>query len=171
MSSLLTRHPVALSHLFNETLFNIPDERLSEHTTEQKKAIAAAPPEQSKKEILFKGENRKKILFFVNDFRNAYFSKEAEDAFQKTLRALGLSIPDVTVINLKSNAHSIQELVLHFDAQFIIGLGVELGGLAKNEVKESNGKKYLSTFSFDEMLEDVNSKKVFWNAIQILKNN
>src|SRR5690606_36226209 len=101
------------------------------------------------------GNNRKNILFLTANDDFDYFSKDAEVAFIKTLKALKLEIDDITVLNSARIPEGVSfDLVKKaFLPAHCIFLGVdpqEMGveAMAENILKIDDGIQYLYSYSF-----------------------
>jgi len=107
MSNLLTENPIALRTLMSETIFVPP--------SPEGGGIASRPPandssivpplgdkgtEKAEEVFVYQGDKTSGILFVLRDAVHPYFSPQAEEAFAKTIGALGLNPQNVAVVNL-----------------------------------------------------------------------
>ena len=178
---LMTFNPIALQHLFDETLFRniekgtpvVETMTVSTSTEAPQSAVIAAT-----EEFIYKGDKSSGILFILRYSDFPYFSPRAEDAFEKTLQAIGLDPARVAIVNL-DNAHNPNDwghIMRFFNPVKITLLGVEPRSLNLPEIVHNTfmkGKKatVFHTFSFEEMFADVEKKKSFWYQFRdFLKN-
>lgn len=170
MSLLNTSNPRALLYFLTETLFDVgmdlplPSESVASH------------PAKPAVEISFFGGNEKNILFVVANQDDLFFSREAELAFLKTMNALNLDLNDVAVINLHKLDRPVffERIRKKFLPKSCIFLGSEpaeagLNAMAAHLWKEENGVRLLKSYAFEEMLTDKQKKRMFWDAIKLLK--
>jgi len=166
MTSLNTRDPAVLSYFMDETLYGFE---------EVDKAVTPQIPNGVPIIINFLGKNEKNILYLIENQQNDYFSAAAHEAFTKTIAALGLILDDVAVLNitaLKSEI-SFEELTAFFKPKKIILAGsspnkLGLSDVSLNTPVSQNDITVLHTFSFEEMLTDMNKKKLFWHCVKTL---
>jgi len=172
MSPLNTSNPLALQVLMSETIFDIGFSFIS-----SSEEILKEPVALKEQQFAFKsyGSNKKNILFITLDAQHEYFSKDAELAFLKTLKALKLALEDVAVINCKEPFHNqtFKQIKKEFKPRNCIFLGVDpekLGqaNFAENVLKMEDGVQFLYSSSFEEMLVDAKKKRIFWDAIKLM---
>ena len=172
MSSLLTHNPVALRYLFDETLFALPPDTIegtdagNSKTTliHEKQAGVSTPALPSWKT---QGNIGNTLAFFVMDPNHAFLSETSWLAFTKTLQALGQPLEEVTLFNLAqcTSPSEAQSLLTYVQATQLIGLGVKP---QQWDIHQTNfpDATFLWTSSFEEMFEDVEKKRTFWNQIK-----
>lgn len=121
------------------------------------------------------GDNNRNILFIVDTPGEQFFSREAELAFLKTLAAMKLALDDVAVINLASFDQQIEFDFIQKELapSYWVFLGanpstIHLGEYPENIWSKKDDSQILRTYSFDEMLTDINKKKSFWNAVKLI---
>lgn len=154
MSTLTTRNPIAIRQLLNGTLFT---------------ANAATTAGQAEQSLKYRGANKKRILFFLDNPSHEYFSHEAEDAFLKTLTALKLSLDDVALVNYgKCGQESMDEIKKFFNPKVCILLGQEVWNheYLLHEVFQQGDITVLNTYTFEEMLTNDEKKRAFWKALK-----
>lgn len=175
MSPLNTTNPIALQVLMSETIFGIdfPDTNIENNLSEADNSGVEVKRQDITIESL--GENQKRILFILEDIQNDFFSKDEELAFVKTLNALKLDLKDVAVINLKDSAGKItfDRIKKQFNPKACVFLGfdpkrLDLKNLAENILTTEDDIQFLTSFSFEEMLNDTGKKRVFWDAIKLM---
>lgn len=145
-------------------------------TAEPTSVLAATPAE-----ITFSGQKDSGILFVFQNPGQAgqHRMPEAEmEAFEKILSALKRSTTAVTLINLAGpqelTAGQLQEF---FQPHKIIFLGTQLAlargteawpYLQLHQIYSDQNTQILHTFSFSEMMDDVDKKRIFWTQIKAL---
>lgn len=186
---LHTNDPVALAYLMSETLFAIRGEEDGRMETAMPAAetpvIARVenPAETSPaaaQEITFLGKNLSGYLFiFQNHSTNGQhrMPDEEMEAFEKILVALNLSIDHIALINIADHQISLSTLLTFFNPQKMILLGTRLtisgleqlpDPLTPHQTVTYQKTAFLHTFSFAEMMTDVNKKRQFWNSLKTL---
>ena len=172
MSNLLTDHPIALQALMNETLFStgFAMDDAQNSTSGNKQAVAW---DSSSDEFVYQGDKSTGVLFILRYPTYPYFSPQAEEAFVKTIGALGLTLDNVAVLNLANpqNPNEFKRIMEFFSPKKITLLGVEPKSLVLPEIAHNSYMKgrvatVFNTFSFEEMFADVNKKKLFWGEFK-----
>lgn len=174
-----------------ETIFDIDFSFASESDSETENEVEVAAPEPvvavdtnsvtqeaaAAPVLQLYGGNKKKILFIVNKPGVPFFSKDAELAFLKTLAAMNLALADVLVVNVASFNQQIgfEFIQNQLSPAYWVFLGtsptsIKLGEYPENSWSPGGGSQVLRTYSFDEMLTDVEKKRVFWNAVKLINN-
>jgi len=173
MSELNTTDPIALQVLMSETIFDIgfPSPSLDIKPVE-------ISPIQKEPEIILKtyGSNNKNILFVISDNHNEFLSADAELAFMKILQALKLTLEDIAVFNYNQSCSDItfEKIKEKLNPKSCIFLGAKpesLGveGCAENILKVEDNIQFLYSYSFDEMLYDIEKKRLFWDTIKLMR--
>ncbi len=174
MNNLITDNPVALQALMSETIFSTGFE-LSENDYFESEVVSSSVVsfDSSDEEFVYQGDKSTGILFILRYPDYPYFSPQAEDAFIKTIGALGLTPQNVAVVNLANpqNPNEFKRIMDFFKPTKITLLGVEptslvLPKIPHNSYKKGNVATVFNTFSFEEMFVDVNKKKLFWGEFK-----
>lgn len=172
MNNLLTDNPVALQALMSETIFAMG---FDEQTTLTDLPTEAQPPitKDAVEEFIYQGDKETGVLFILRYPAYPYFSRQAEEAFVKTIGALQLTPQNVAVVNLANshNPNDFKQIMAFFQPKKIILLGVEplslkLPEIAHNSYMKGRVATVFNTFSFEEMFADVNKKKMFWGEFK-----
>ncbi len=158
MSRLLTKNPIAIRQLMNEAIFSLHEEAITLPDTVEEQEVP----------LVFWGENKANIIFFVRNTLYNYFSIEAEDAFLKTLSALKFTLNEVAVVNLEKNTQPYDQIKAQLNPKFCIYLEGNNSNLTEsfNVFMDQENVKVLYTYSFEEMLIDTTKKRMFWNGIK-----
>lgn len=201
MNNLLTDNPIALQALMSETIFTAggamdavkdtssPSDELEDTTpkvpapspsTSSSTSVSEIPSSahQTQEEFVYQGDKSKGILFILRYPQYPYFSPQAEEAFVKTIAALQLTPQDVAVVNLANphNPNDFKRIMAFFQPQKITLLGVEpeslkLPAIPHNSYMRGRVATVFNTFSFEEMFDDVNKKKLFWGEFKVFLNS
>jgi len=166
MTTLNTNNPYALRYLLNETVYAFEITKKDGEPNEE-------PLVELSPDYEFLGGNKKQILYIVENQAHAYFSSGALDAFSRTINALGLSMEDIAVFNIVEHTINFDQICTYFSPQKIILAGASptqltLNNLSLNDPLTINNVKVLYTFSFEEMLTDIERKKTFWQQVKTL---
>lgn len=175
MSDLITNNPIALQALMSDTLFTtgfnvsntLPDDVVTSTVCDD------VVFDTSTEEFVYKGDKSTGVLFILRYPEYPYFSPQAEDAFVKTLSALGLSPDSVAVVNLANpqNPNVFKSIMQFFKPTKITLLGVEPKSLVLPDIPHNSYMRgriatVFNTFSFEEMFADLNKKKLFWSEFK-----
>lgn len=181
MSNLLTSHPVALQALMTEVLFSFKEEEPtlkvevdnSSARAENREAKQVGSEEKIDKTFVYQGNMDKGILFILRYQEYPYFSPQADDAFMKIMKAIGLSKEEVALVNLAhpDNPNEFKQIMEFFSPQKIILLGVDPKSLRLPEIQHNSYMRgriavVFNTFSFEEMFDDLDKKRAFWNEFK-----
>lgn len=178
MSPLNTTNPIALQVLMSETIFRIdyPNENVESSVVSS--VVESLDPAIDLRDISIQylGSNDKNILFIVENSQFDFFSKDAESAFLKTLKALKLNLSDVSVMNYRLAEKNVtfEQIKKQFNPKACIFLGFDpsrfgIQNCVENILTTVNDIQLLHSFSFEEMLNDTSKKRTFWEAIKLMK--
>lgn len=171
MNNLVTHNPAALQALMSETIFT-NGELESISMAERDESIPSGNAEAAA-EFVYQGDRSTGVLFILRYPDYPYFSPQAEEAFVKTIGALGLTLQNVAVVNL-ANAHNpndFKRIMGFFEPKKITLLGVEpaslnLPAIGHNAYMKGRIATVFNTFSFEEMFADIDKKKLFWGEFK-----
>lgn len=177
MRGLLTDNPIALQALFTEVIFTSGSgDYNSGNLVEKEECIVKF--DSSEEEFVYRGDKSTGILFILRYPDFPYFSPVAEEAFIKTIGALGLSFENVAIVNLANpkNPNDFKKIMEFFSPRKITLLGVEpkslvLPDIAHNSFMKGRIATVFNTFSFEEMFSDINKKRSFWNEFKVFITN
>lgn len=195
-STWLTEDPVALTYLMSEALFKTEEEiqEEMESTTEETvitevkvpiaesetSAIAAATPAQEPQSLSFYGKNAANLLFLyelANGPSDHALAATEMEAFGKILTALKLTFDDIALVNWAFQKPSVELLLNSLLPQKIVVLGTQvnlqtlgftISAPALHQVLQFQKIPFLHSYSFEEMLDDVEKKRVFWGSLKAL---
>jgi hypothetical protein len=146
---------------------------------EDKSLYAGAPiqqPEIQTQQPVFNylGSNKKNFLVLVSYHDHDFMKGEHLTALESVLARLGYNRDDIAIFNVaKAGAYSRNDVIAYFEPKTMVILGknavpASAGNFNINSIETNSGTKVLYTFSFDEMMVDVNNKKAFWEQMKNL---
>jgi len=173
---LHTEDSVALSYLMSETLFDVREAAKEVSTGEEIKMETNTPVE-----FIYLGKNLSGFLFVFQDVSRAgqhRMPDEEMEAFEKILTALKLSVEDIALLNIADpGSITLAGLLTFFRPQktVLLGTDIVLNGIedlsnppALHRTISYQQTEFLHTFSFTEMMTDVDKKRQFWNSLKTL---
>jgi hypothetical protein len=131
------------------------------------KSPAIVEPKKTQ-EFNYIGENNKYFLILIDDASAKEISSVHKEMLLKIMAAKGLELRDLAVLNLHLFPDTkIQELKEFFSCNKLVLFGINpqriaLPSISSNKVESHQSIKLFSTYSMDEMINDVNKKKEFW---------
>ena len=124
-------------------------------------------------EIDFLGENRKKVVFMVNNDKEKYISNEEMEVLINLLTACKLSMADIALVNFHPSHDTNYEMLNErFQAKYILLFGItcaELGlpfNIPHFQVQKFQEQTYLFNPPFSDLLTNKNSKIELWNCLK-----
>lgn len=130
--------------------------------------IKVVPEIKKPKEFSYIGENNKYFLILIDDSSSTEISPLHKETLLKIMGAKGLELRDLAILNLNLFPNTtINELKDFFSCNKLVlfGInpqGINLPNMSSNKVENHLNIKLFSTYSIDEMINDVNKKKEFW---------
>jgi hypothetical protein len=122
----------------------------------------------------YMGKNLKSFLVLTNYKTAEFITAEHLTALENILKRKDLGPDDVAIFNLANyNETKFSQLKTFFKPVKVLVLGgdalpQDIKVLKPNKPVTSNGITVLYTFSFDEMMDNVDYKKVFWEQVKTL---
>jgi hypothetical protein len=123
---------------------------------------------KSTQEFTYIGENNKYILIVIDDANHQEISPIHKETLLKIMAAKGLALRDLAVLNLNLFPNTnVNELKEFFSCSKLVLFGINpqrlaLPSISSNKVEKHLNIQLFSTYSIDEMINDVNKKKEFW---------
>lgn len=120
------------------------------------------------------GGNKKNFLVIVHYQEAAVMDAKHLAALESTIKRLGFLLEDVAVFNsAKYPDASLAQLWSHFNPKKLLLLGTntllhEMRDLAINKLQKIKNCPALFTYSFAEMMDNTENKKVFWEQMKLL---
>jgi hypothetical protein len=153
-----------------ETIF------IAEKTVMHEMPVAIPVPDSAAikkpKEFSYLGENNKYFLILIDDAKNKEINSLHKETLLKIMSAKGLELRDLAILNLDQfPGTSIAELKEFFSCSKMVLFGInpqriELPNISSNKVENHANVTLFSTFSIDEMINDVTKKKDFWAVMK-----
>jgi hypothetical protein len=172
MNELKASHPLALHFLMTEDLYLLNEEEVQEVSKEVTEAPADATPEPAYFEYL--GENNRYSLILVSTPDHPVIAPQELEALSNILKAKKQDLNDVAIVNInKYPQATFDDLKTFFACNALVLFGINpmqihLQGIQSNQIKVHEGTKVLATFSFAEMLSNVEKKRAFWDEMKKL---
>jgi len=164
-------NPVAFYFIMQDELYLLKKDK-DLYNSISAKPVAVSEPEPLK--LKYSGANTKGFLIVVHYPEQEFMADRHLAALENTLKRLGYDLDDAAIFNRAvQNEVRHAELTDFFKPEKILFLGAEavpigINGLILNERTTLNGSKVLLTFSFDEMMDNTENKKTFWEQIKQL---
>lgn len=120
------------------------------------------------------GSNKKNFLVVVYYPTLEFIDNNHLVALENILKRLGFSLDDAAIFNKAThNELTIKQLIDFFKPQKLLLLGRQampdgLGPLTLNKLQRINNCHTLFSFSFDEMMDNNEHKKIFWEQMKLL---
>ena len=172
-------NPVAFSFILHEDLYLLNNEKIAQPVAEAPAAvpepvleIPVNPIETPAVNFNYLGKDKKHCLILVFYPGLECMPAPYLTALENTLKRLGFGLDDVAILNLANYKDTVfDQLAIFFDPQKLLILGHNAlpQGLAVpklNQHVQVNKARTLFTFSFDEMMDNNDSKKVFWEQMK-----
>lgn len=169
-------NPLAFSFIMQEDIFLLNND----------KAVYNNPPviEDEKVELPvtetlplsfnYLGKHKKSFLIITHYNDTDFIEASHLTALENTLKRLEFTLDDTAILNLAKHPEAtIEQLATFFSPQKILVLGqkalpVELNNISLNKLHQTNSCRTLFTFSFDEMMNNNEYKKAFWEQMKQL---
>ena len=129
---------------------------------------------REKTEIVSLGENKRQVLFIVNDPAHKFLPDDEMELLTKLVSACKLSIADIALVNFCSNKSTYHEYIEQFQPQKILIFGVKNAELELPfdipyfQVQQFQQQFYLSAPPLKEFLNNTALKKELWTRLQKL---
>ena len=189
MSALNTTNPLALQFLMTDDLYNVINEaELVNNSSQELLITTVQDPQISVPEISnipvpvlesptyfdYVGENNKYCLILINESSQSTMPPKELEALVSILNAKKQELKDVAILNLhKYPGTTFKALKDFFACNSLILFGINpltiaLDNIQSNQIVNKDGTKILATFSFSEMMNNLDKKKMFWAEMKKL---
>ena len=144
----------------------------SHPSPEEIQKTESKPVPKKSAEFEYIGENNKYILILFDDANHKEISPIHKETILKIMTAKGLELRDLALLNINLYPDTtITELKDFFSCSKLVLFGINpqqisLPSMSANKVENHYNVKMFSTFSIDEMINDVNKKKEFWSIMK-----
>lgn len=165
MSEMKASDPVALQYLMTDDIYLIHEE-----------PVPQASDDSAGKSPTFNylGENNKFMLLLIQEDSHPNLRSNELEALANILGAKRMSLKDVAIVNQrKYSASSWKEFKAYFACSSIVLFGIDpteikIRTLPRNAITDFEEMQVLFTYSFAEMLSNVDKKREFWNQMKKL---
>ncbi|WP_259065329.1 hypothetical protein HDF24_01320 [Mucilaginibacter sp. X4EP1] len=169
-------NPLAFSFIMQEDIFLLPNDKV---TYNNPPAIAVESVELPVTETLplsfnYLGKHKKNFLIITHYADADFIAAGHLTALENTLKRLEFSLDDTAILNRAKHAEAtIEQLTDFFSPQKLLILGqyampAGLNNVNLNKLQQINSCRTLFTFSFDEMMDNNDHKKTFWEQMKQL---
>jgi hypothetical protein len=161
--------PNALRFILQDEIYLL-DEDKSLYSGAQK----SQPEIQTSQPVFnYLGANKKSFLILVSYPDHEFIKDDHQVALEAVLGRIGYNRDDVAILNLAKHDAKHAQLLTFFVPKTLVILGESaippgMVDLKFNGIEKSEGLTVLYTFSFDEMMANVDNKKTFWEQIKNL---
>lgn len=161
-------------YLLNDDKIKYSATTVSAPVTETIPALSTPVIETPRPTFNYLGSNKKNFLILVNYVDHEFIKDDHLTALESVLGRLGHSREDIAILNLAKHDWADHGIVLeHFSPKTMVILGQKalpngIPNLKFNQVKKNGAISVLHTFSFDEMMTNVDNKKAFWEQMKNL---
>ncbi len=163
-------HTPALGYIFPDELYLLKNEQ-SRYGPGQRPAERV---ESVRPDFRFIGKNQKKVLILVHYPGDDLMDETHLTALENILKRKTLGLDDVAILNMHQHPHADHEAInAFFSPQKIVIMGnlavppgIEQPAL--HSITTLGGVQTLYSFSFAEMMNDNERKKLFWEQMKKL---
>jgi hypothetical protein len=163
-------NPIAFSFIMQEDIYLLNNDK-----TAYAGHIKAQPViETPVIDFNYLGKHKKKFLVIVHYPEFEFMDDKHLTALASTLKRLEFSLDDVAILNRRHYTDTtFEQLFDFFTPQNLLILGQQalppgIEALALNKPKQIDNCHTLFTFSFNEMMDSTESKKIFWEQMKQL---
>jgi hypothetical protein len=133
-----------------------------------------APVQESPKPVYkYRGGYKKRYLIITHYSAADFITEPHLTALESTLKRLGVDPDDTAIFNMAQHPDAqFEHITDFFKPQKMLVLGQPalppgMRAVDRNTPGQLGDVRTLFTFSFDEMMDNVNSKKAFWEAMKL----
>jgi hypothetical protein len=163
-------NPVAFRFIMQDDLYLLKNEEIVHISPVTPEPVAEIPP------VIFNylGKLKKSFLIITHYTNHDFIDPNHLTSLENILKRKELAIDDVAIFNIAAhNSIDHSQIRDHFKPQKMLLLGQKatpagLTDLTINLTKAFNDCAILYTFSFDEMMDDTDKKKAFWEQVKQL---
>lgn len=163
-------NPAAFSFILQDEIYLLNNDKAFYNTP------AATPVIEETKPVSFNylGGHKKKFLIVVYYPGLEFIADNHLVPLESILKRMELSLDDVSIFNIANNpGTTFDQLANFFTPQKLLLLGesalpADMERLSLNKPGQLNNCKTLFSFSFDEMMDNSENKKAFWEQMKQL---
>jgi hypothetical protein len=163
-------NPIAFSFIMPEELYLLNKDKTSVAAYKEPLPVTKTQPDN----FNFMGGNKKNFLIIVQYPELEFIDDKHLTALESILKRLNFSMDDTAIFNIaKFAGATMKQLTDFFKPQKLLLLGQQalppgIGPVALNKVLLLNNCPALFSFSFDEMMDNNENKKAFWEQMKQL---
>ncbi len=163
-------NPIAFSFIMPDELYLLNKDKTPVAAYKEPLPVTETKPDN----FNFMGGNKKNFLVIVHYPEFEFIDDKHLTALESILKRLNFSMDDTAIFNIAQYAGTtMKQLTDFFKPQKLLLLGqqalpVDTGPIALNKIHRSNNYPALFSFSFDEMMENNENKKAFWEQMKQL---
>ncbi len=163
-------NPIAFSFIMPDELYLLNKDKTPVAAHKEPLPVTETQPDN----FNFMGGNKKNFLIIVHYPELEFIDDKHLTALESILKRLNFSVDDTAIFNIAKYAGaSIKQLTDFFKPQKLLLLGQNalptgIGPIALNKIYRSNSCPALFSFSFDEMMDNNENKKAFWEQMKQL---
>jgi hypothetical protein len=163
-------NPAAFGFIMQDEIYLLNKDKMEYGKPRATEPVITAP------ELSFNylGGNKKNFVVVVHYPELEFIAENHLTALENILKRLEFSLDDIAIVNkAKHDDLTLAGLTDFFKPAKLLLLGSNalpqgIGALSSNEPKQINSFNVLFTFSFDEMMDNQDYKKAFWEQMKKL---
>jgi len=178
MPDLLSHNPASLKMLFTEDIYSVKEKEglsVKQHCTsepEDKKpdTLEVEPDQQASYEYL--GDNNKYFLVLHDDKIHTGMNPVHKEMLLKVMAAKKLELRDLAIVNISRYPNvKFNSLKSFFSCTRVTLFGIQpsdigLQSLNLNKEQNADNVKLLATYSLEDMRNNADKKREFWNVMK-----
>jgi hypothetical protein len=163
-------NPVAFQFIMQDEIYLLNNEKPLFVHNEKPETITEAPAPV----FNYLGGNKKNFLIIVNYPQRDFMDERHFKALENTIKRLGFTIDDTAILNSAGYPDTpFIYLTDYFKPVKVLILGknavpAQVESLAYNKLIQNKNCSLLYTYSFGEMMDNVEYKKIFWELMKQL---
>lgn len=163
-------NPAAFSFILQDEIYLLDQDKIKPG----RNLVPTPIIETEKDHFKYLGGYRKKLLLIVYYPAMEFMAPDHLEALGKVLTRLNFGVDDIAILNIANQPNAMfSDIMDFFKPQKLLLLGEKAlpGGiesLTLNAPKQFNNCGTLLSFSFDEMMDNQEYKKAFWEEIKKL---
>jgi hypothetical protein len=166
-------NPLAYSFLLQDDIYLLNTDKERFKKMEQATADDIAAEKTPSPAFKYRGGHKKQYLVVTHYPGADFIATPHSAALESTLKRLGYEPDDIAIFNLAHySGAQFQQIVDFFKPQKMLVLGNQalppaMCAVDRHKPQPVNNIRTLLTFSFDEMMDNVENKKIFWEAMKL----
>ncbi len=162
--------PAALSYIFQEDIYLLSADKVAP----QLQPVSVPDIQTPVTVFKYLGSNNKNFLILVNYTVDEFIAEAHFTALQSILTRKEYAVDDIAILNLAKHAQAgFDEIMAYFKPEKLLVLGkgaipAGMNALTFNQLDNAGNCTVLYSFSFDEMMDNTDNKKAFWDKMKNL---